>query len=98
MLGLLYNDTITVKIPSGQDEWGQAAFTTTTIAGCLQPSTKRQIDNNGNIITSNALLNTLNDLAMNSKITYNGKDYEIQRKDTVKNHLTNQLDHYEYLF
>lgn len=95
---MFYGLYIYQRRPDGTDDWGQVAYTTTTIKGCLQPSTKRQIDNNGNIITSNAELHTLTDLAMNAKITYNGKDFELQRKDTVKNHLTGIFDHYEYLF
>lgn len=98
MLGFLYTDTITVKTAGTVDDYGQPAFAPTTIKGCLQPSTKRSVDNNGNIITSNAVVNTLTNLDMNDRFVYNGKEYEIQRKDAITNHLTGMFSHYSYLF
>ena len=98
MLGFLYTDTITVKLAGATDDYGQPTFTDSTIQGCLQPSTKRTVDNNGNIITSNAVINTMTDLAMNTRFVYNGKEFEIQRKDKVTNHLTGVFSHYSYVF
>lgn len=98
MLGFMYTDTISVKIAGVTDDYGQPTFSTSTIKGCLQPSTKRTIDANGNTIQMNAMLNTSTELKLNDRIVYNSKEYEIQRVDKVVNHLTGIFSHFSYLF
>ena len=63
MLDFLYSETITIQIFSSGDTFSGRSYTPDTIKGAIQSEERNQTSDDGQIITTNKVLNTLEDLS-----------------------------------
>lgn len=96
MLGFMYTDTIPIKKYVSGDDYSGKVYADSTILGAIQDKTKTRQDNNGNLIVTDVLLFTNEDLPLGTLITYDGRDREIIFRDKIRNHLMGGVDHWEY--
>lgn len=97
MLDFLYIDDITIKYNKVDDGFSDPTFSTKTIKGCLQSKTKQRVDGNGNIVVTDMLLFTKEQLQPSDIIVYE-RDRAISSIDVISNHLMGGVDHYEVRF
>lgn len=95
----LYNESITIKTITGGNPAEGYTYTSSTIDGAIFQKTRSNEQDNGEVIITNNILNTMQELDISTNlIVYGGRDRKIIDIQRAYNHFDGSLDHWEFSF
>ena len=93
MIGDYLNQTATLKSAGAIAPDGSRTYTDSTIRCRFEPRVRQYTNEKGEIVASQATLFTLDEVGVNDRIDYDGRDWPVIR--VLKRWGMDALDHYE---